>query len=641
MNTSSGSLGFGGFTLEPAQRRLRSPDGRVVPLSVRAYDVLAYLVQHGGRVVSKDELIRAVWPTTVVEENNLNQAISTLRRALGDPRESPRYILTVPGRGYQFIASVQEQPAAANAEIPVADEASMPEAGVPLPDGETRSAAIDDPGSARRESRPSRRQVAAGLLAVAAVGSTVAWLWRHRSRTTSWPRSIAVLPFRPLVETAADEAVEVGIAESLINRMSELPGVVVLPLSSVRRYRSLEQDPIVAGRELGVDAVVDGYVQVQADQVRLTVRLLDVADGTSLWAGRFNERLVDFFRLQDSLASQLVDALAIPLTGAARERLLHRETSDVAAWQFYVNARYQLDRRTEAGLRRSIEYFEAAERSDPKFALAAAGLAETWSLLAVFNAETPRVAFGRARAAAERALALEETLAEASAALGHVHVQYDYAWDEGRRLYDRALALKPSFTQGLAWRALLSMMRGRFTDANRDIANARAIEPMSLAFASIEGLAHYFERDFDAARQHLSPIVATAPDANLPRGFLAMTEIEAGHPEAALRLIDGRDGRYPGGLGLAGRAHARLGNRDRVELELARLEELGSRGFGVGYDIALIEAARGNRDVALAALERGIDDHSQMLGHVNSDPGFDPIRRDSRFGAVLRRLRLP
>ena len=183
-------------------------------------------------------------------------------------------------------------------------------------------------------------------------------------------------------------------------------------------------------------------------------------------------------------------------------------------------------------------------------------------------------------------------------------------------------------------------MRGRFKDANRDLANARALEPMSLAFASLEGLAHYFERDFAAAREHLSPIVATAPDANLPRSFLAMTEIESGNPQAALRLIEGRDGRYPGGLGLAGRAHARLGNREQVEVELARLEDLGSRGFGVGYDLALIETARGNLDAALAGLERGVDDHSQMMGHVNSDPGFDPIRSDPRFSAVLRRLGL-
>ncbi len=285
---------FADFTLELAKRRLSGPDGAAVPLSGRAYEVLAYLVEKRERVVGKDELIKAVWPNSIVEDNNLNQAISTVRRALGDSRDSARFIVTVAGRGYQFIGDV----------APLEEAAAGPQAAAirrppePLPQ-ETRDApavatepsTVDPPQASGPGARVSRRVVLSGLAvaAVAAIGAGVLW---NRSRQRSrLPKSIAVLPFKPLLPEARNPAMELGVTELLINRLSRLPGVVVAPLSSVMRFAAADVDPLEAGRKLRVEAVVDGRLYVVEDRVRLTARLLAVDDGASIWANNYTEPL--------------------------------------------------------------------------------------------------------------------------------------------------------------------------------------------------------------------------------------------------------------------------------------------------------------------------------------------------------------
>ncbi len=637
---------FSGYQLDLAQQRLSGADGQSIALPGRAYDVLVFLIEHRERVVSKDELLKAVWPRTIVEENNLNQAVSTLRRALGDSRETPRCILTVAGRGYRFIADATEvrslpvtEPPAPTTSTSVTPGLSMPES--PVSEPATVAAATLQPEAPAPALTLGRRWVlaAAGALALAGGGGLL--LSRRRPPAEpSLPRSIAVLPFKPLAPGGTNAAVELGVAETLINRLSELPGVVVSPLSSVRRFGGVEQDPLEAGRTLHVDAVLDGYLQIQQDNVRLTARLLNVSDGTALWAGRFDEPLADFFRLQDSLASQLVGALAIQLTGPAKERLLRRDTDDVEAWQFYVNGRYHLERRNEENVRRAIGFYEAAERRDPHFALAPAGLADAWAVLGVFNIEPPDAAFSRARAAAERAIVLDSGLAEAHTALGHISVQYDRDWDAGQRLYARALALKPNYAMAMMWSGMLWTMKGRPDEGLRLLHAAQSLEPMSLPYSAVIGLVQYFAHDFDAAYAQLSRIVETSPEADLARSFLAWVLLARGEAAATLRLIAGRTLKVPGSLGHAGRAYALLGNVVAARTEMDRLDALGGQGFGVSYDLALIHLALGEREPALHAIERAVVDRSQLMGYLNVDPALAPIAAEPRMRALSRRIGL-
>ena len=631
---------FADFRLELGKRRLIGPGGAVIALSARAYDVLEHLIEHRDRVVGKDELMRIVWPQTIVEDNNLNQAISAVRRALGDSRDAPTFIVTVAGRGYRFVGDV----------VPLADAPVFPSH---VSEGFTSSNAasatgLSIPGTAealsaapREGARTARRVfIAGGAVAAAAVATGGALWWNRAKQRSRLPRSIAILPFKPLLPDAGNPAMELGVTEMLTNRLSRVPGIVVLPLSSVMRFAQPDGDPLDAGRQLGVDAVVEGHVYIHEDQVRLTAQLLAVQDRTSLWANSYTERLGALISVQDSLALQLANALSSELSGQARSGMVAQETSDVEAWQLYANGRYQIERRDAASLRRATEFFDAALRRDPRFALASAGLSDAHTLTAVFGIEPPGKAFDAARRAALRALELDPKLPAAHVTLGHILTQYDRDFAEGRRYYLQALALEPGFARAMGQMALNLIQAGDLAGATDYIGKARALEPASLAFIALSGWVTYFTRAYDNAQKELSRLVEAAPGAPLPRQFLAHVLLAKGEGASVVHLLDGRNDPAPSAFSNLARGHAQTNNIPAAKAEIARIEALGASGYGVGFDLALIHIELGDRARAFDALERGLSDHSQMQGYLNVEPALDPIRGDARFREIARKLKL-
>jgi tetratricopeptide (TPR) repeat protein len=365
-----------------------------------------------------------------------------------------------------------------------------------------------------------------------------------------------------------------------------------------------------------------------------------VNDGRSLWAGSFNERLDDFFNVQQSLANQVVQALSLELSEAQRVRLARRDTADAEAWQLYLNGRYHWDRKTEDGFLRAIEFYEAAAARDPRFALPHAGLADAYAVLGVFNQRPPAAVFPPSRTAAERAVELDEQLSEAHASLGHVATQFDRDWREGERLYRHALGLRPTYAQAVMWLANNYLMQGRIPEALAEARQAQLLEPMSLTFAANIGFVLSYAGRLDAALEQLAGLVEAAPESPVVRHHLARLHVFRGEPAAAIRLLEGSTGRAPGSFANLGRAYALAGRVDDARTEIARLHELGAQGFGVGYDIALIYATLRERELTLAALERALTDHSQMVGFINVDPGFALLREEPRFRAVVDRLGL-
>jgi DNA-binding winged helix-turn-helix (wHTH) protein/TolB-like protein/Flp pilus assembly protein TadD len=659
--------GFADFRLEPAKRRLTGPDG-VIPLSARAFDVLVHLVENRDRVVSKDELLKAVWPHSVVEDNNLNQAITGVRRALGDSRETPRCIATIAGRGYQFIGDVTRLDEAdavvptipdAGSALQVAARADVDIDAVPSPlcptserDDLAAARAADtsppaDPLSVAAEAPVvqrgpgvSRRTILGGLGAAAIAAVVAGVLWWRRGTPPGRPKSIAVLPFRPLLPDAGNAAIELGVTEQLINRLSRIPGVVITPLNSVMPFASGSSDPLEAGRKLGVDAVVDGHVQVQDQRVRLSARLVAVDGGAALWANSFTETLGELLAVQDSLAMQLSSAIASELSDEARARVMAKDTADVEAWQLYANGRVLIERRNAAGFERAIEYFDASLRRDPRFARASAWLSDTHVLAAVFGMAPPKGAFESARRAANRALELDSTLPDAHVAMGHVYTQFDRNFASGRGHYLRALQLDPGFAKAMVQMALNVCQTGDLAAAREYIRRAQAREPGSMAVNSVSGWIAYNARAFQDAERELSRIVEAAPDATLPRQFLARVMLVQKRGAEVVRLLEGRSEPAPTSFSNLGRAYAQAGNAVGARSEIDRLEALGMRGFGVGFDLALLHLELGDRDRALAALERGVDDFSQTQGYINVEPALDPLRAEPRFRAVVRRTGL-
>jgi DNA-binding winged helix-turn-helix (wHTH) protein/TolB-like protein/Flp pilus assembly protein TadD len=636
---------FDKFRVDLVKHHVTGPGGTVLSISSRAYEALLYLVENRARLVTKDDLLKAVWPRAVVEENNLNQAISALRRALGDTRGDPRIIVTVPGRGYRFVAEVQ-------LETDEETSSASPSTGTPGSDvsktGDAHAAppVVQDAASTTAAqsslaaASPSRRLLLAVLGGAAALTAASAWWLRRPPGKSRLPQSIAVLPFKPLVAQAGDEALELGIAETLINRLSGMQGVTVTPLSSVRRFSGANQDPLAAGRALAVAAVIEGHVQFQPDRIRLTARLLDVRDGSALWVGSFDEHSHDFFAVQDSLARQLVEALSVDLSDEARRRLTRHYTEDIEAWQLYLNGRYQWNLKTADGFSKAIQYYAEAEKRDPRFALPAAGLADAWAVLGVFGILPPGVAFPRARQAAERAIALDGQLAEAQAALGHIHVQQSRDWTGGERLYRLALDLDPRYAQAVMWLANNHAFQNRIPEALVEAQQAQSLEPMSLTFAANVGMVQTLARNYDAAIAQLAGLVDAAPESPLIRNHLAHAYCLRGEPKEALRVLEGHPQPAPGSFSNLGRAYALDGQVEAARREIERVEALGARGFGVGYDLALIHAALGDSAAALDALERGVADGSQTIGFLNCEPGLDSIRDVDRFRAVSRRLGL-
>ena len=483
---------FGDFSVDAAKRHLVSRYGEAIPLTPKAFDTLLYLVEHPGAVLDKDELMQAIWPHSVVEENNLNQSISALRRALGESRGEHRYIATVPGRGYCFVADVKK---AAAVEL-IADNDSLNAASHP---------------SRRIDSHKSRLLIILFCaMGVAGLGFSIYYFWPV-TKTAMPVRSIAVLPFKPLVVDQRDESLEMGMAETLIVRLSNLRELIVRPISSVRKFSGLEQDALAAGRELGVEAVLDGQIQRWGDRISVTARLTGVGDGKQLWAGQFNEKSTDIFAVQNLISEKVTSALVLKLTGEEQRLLTKRHTDNAEAYKLYLRGRLYWNKRTPEDLRKSIAHFQQSIELDPNYALAYAGLADAYALLA--NAGVPaRELMPRAREAALKALSLDNDLAEAHAALAQILIYYDYNFVGAEREHKRAIELNPNYAPAHQWYSELLTALSRHEEAFAEMRLALEIDPFSLIINRQYGVSLLFARQYDEAIAQLKKTIEM--DAN-------------------------------------------------------------------------------------------------------------------------------
>ena len=407
---------FGDFRIDVGRRLLllRS-DGESVPLTPKVFDTLLYLVEHSGAVLDKDALMAAIWPDIVVEENNLSQNIYTLRRVLGESRGEHRYIMTVPGRGYRFVADVRTD---TNGDNPEGTEGSQLK-----PD---EKPAVETNGEAashlnQRAGKQNRRVLLALLVGIIIIGLGIAVFYSWRTRTQPVPvtpvKIVAVLPFKPLVAENRNEALELGMADTLIARLSNSEKIVVRPITSVRGYGGLEQDSLAAGRELGVDSVLDGSIHIWGDRIRISARLVSVGDGKQLWAGQFDENFTDIFAVQDSISERVAAALIPQLDGAERQRLTKHDTENIEAYQLYLKGRYHAAKLTLPETNKAVSYYQQAIEIDPGYALAYARLANAYRNPTLTSDVPSSEAMPKAKAAALKAIEIDETLPEAHIAL--------------------------------------------------------------------------------------------------------------------------------------------------------------------------------------------------------------------------------
>lgn len=611
-------LAFGDFVLQRAQQRVLRSDGSELGLTPRLFKALLLFVDKPDTLLDKDTLMQALWPGLVVEENNLSQTISSLRRALGDEPPGSRYIQTVARRGFRFIAPVTVLPD---------DDAVVP-------------AAAPAPADRRRWLRWT---LAGGGTAVAAAVGLGLWTSRQPPGTAAAGATLAVLPFKPLAAESRDELLELGMADSLITRLSTMPGLVVRSVGSVRRYAGAEQDPLRAARELDVTWIVDGSLQRRGEQLRVSARLLRAADGSAAWSGSFDEPYTGVFDMQDAISARVLLALAPSLQQAGSTRPPLGGTRSTDAYQLYLAASRHAQPKRADGLRKSIALFNQAITVDPGYALAYVGLAEALRATVLSANAAPADVRQPAQQAVRRAMALAPDLAEALSELGFSRYYFDFDWPGAEREFRRALALNPNVAMAHFGLAELLLTQDRPDEGAAHLRQARELDPLSPFLNNIEAGYLLARGRREEARERLQRAFDIAPDFYLAHRTQALLHLADGQPERAIASLRHAVAMADGNSrprALLGMHLARLGRADETRAILRDLQAQASTQFVSPLSLAVLHAALGETALALDALEQAYAVRDIQLVFLKDDPRWAGLRAEPRFLALLKALRL-
>lgn len=563
------SYEFGPFRVDERERRLLR-DGEVVPLTPKVFDILLVFVQNSGHILSKDEVMKLIWPNTAVEEGNLARNVSTLRKALGEGPTNHRYVETVPWRGYRFMANVQV----------VRDEPGRP--------------AID---------------------------------------------SIAVLPFVNISGDSSLEYLSDGIAESLINNLSQLPHLRVISRSSAFRYKGRETDALAVGRELNVQAVVMGRVADREDRLSISVELVDARDDRHLWGAQYNRQSSDILTMQETIANEITEKLRLKLTNQEQQRLTKRHTENAEAYHLYLKGRYHFNKLTLDGVEKGVTYFQQAIAKAPRYALAYTGLVDCYNYLAK-RAE--------ARAAATRALELDQTLGEAHASLAFHKFLYEWDFAGAEKGFKQALELNPNYAEAHHWYAIYLANMDRHDEAVPRGKRAVELDPLSLLMNMTPALIFYLARQYDRSVEVLQKIIEMEPNFPAAHCVLGNAYAQAGMYEQAmaeyqrvLELSKGVTVVETAMKVVVAHAYARWGKRGMATRMLDEVTKSSATGTSVSpYSIAGIYAALGGRDRAFEWLDKACEQHDLQLVSLKVDPTLDGVRSDPRFNDLMRRVGL-
>jgi DNA-binding winged helix-turn-helix (wHTH) protein/TolB-like protein/Tfp pilus assembly protein PilF len=622
---------FGRFQVDPREQLLLC-DGKPVSLTPKSFELLCVLVENRGRLLHRNELLKLVWPDNFVEEGNLSHHVFSLRKALGDEKASVQYIETVPRRGYRFIAEVRE--------VQKTDPRIPPVVRGPVT-GQDGVEPVDTAGRAKRWVKATA-SVAAIVVAMTASGFVV-YRWRAgniHTASAAAPPAIAVLPFKPVVPAHRDESLEWGMADTLITRLGGVREIAVRPITAVRRYGSIDQDPRIAGRELGVEAVVDGSLQQAGDRVRVTVRLIRTADGVPLWARTFDENVSDIFAVQDAIAEQVVGSLVPELMNRARSHLATRGTEDTDAYQFYLRGRYLWTKRTRESLENAVEYFNRALAKDPGYALAYSGIADCYIIR---HDLPPRYRMPKAKDAAAKALQLNPNLGEAHLSLARVEGYYEWDRAGAERELRRAIAIDSRSAEAYRTLAVHLMWRRKFDEAENANRRARDLEPLAVTVNKEAAWLAFHRRQYDKAIALYRGVLELDPHFPQAQREIGLAYLQAGQYQEAQRALRSsleQPENYFKSTNMADLAHAYAiaGERPEALRLLKALQRRQRDEYIDAADVAVVYLGLDDKERAMEWLQRAGDEHSYWLSWLGVDPRWDPLRSDSRFQELERRV---
>ena len=622
---------FGEFRLDTGKHRLLRGD-QAVALTPKAIETLRVLIENRGALVERDALMAAVWPDVVVEDGNLTVTISMIRKALGDDPNDRRFIETVPRLGYKFVADVRivgEKPATGAEPI------------APAPGGPP-TVLTPAPSPRSRPGWPATGvAIAAVLLAAFALVYARPWSTPEPAGAGTI-QSIAVLPLTSLSDVAEDRALGLGFADAL---MTSLAGVADVRVRSTHGVRDGEKAPAEIGQTLGVDAVLDGTLQRANGMLRVTLRLIRSSDGRQVWSDSFDEAEKEIFKLQDTMASQTAESLKWNLASDPGRRTNRRYTTNRDAYHAYLLGRMLFDKRQADDYPKAIGEFERAIALDPSYALAFTGLADVYAIQANTKNGPERAAlYEKSRTMATKALALDETLAEAHTSLGWIKRIHDWDWAGSEAEFKRALELNPASANAHQWYALLLTTLGRTDEALKHGETARELEPLSSIILQNYLQIRTFRRDTEA----LPPIaehIARLEEAQwMTTRARASVAAQARDYAKVIEIGDSyrSQGRQPPDTLVAHLAIAYSHTRQESQAKemVARLEKKAADDSHAMYLLATVHAELGHPDDAIALLERAHAAHDDRMVWIKVEPRLDSLRDDKRFRALLRRMNL-
>jgi len=629
---------FAGYRLDTVTREITAPDGTTVALKARTFDVLRYLIEHRDRVVGKDELLAAVWPGRIVEENNLGQAVSALRRVLGTGAGDHQYIVTVSGHGYRFVATLEE----AERALPGIDEEHTPRS-------------LDtEPGP---DPVAARHHIAWSLLVAMALAVVVLTTARLREPApTPLPAAapgpaspaqspiVAVLPFKAIGEPGAkqDAVLGLGMAETLISRLSQATSLRVLSLGSVHRFVGVDVDPMQAGKRLGAAYVVDGSTQVYGHLIRVNARLVSLPEGRTVWAGTFDETPDRVFTLQDAIAQRVSEAMSLRYASGKGHRS-PCDGGDAHAYRAYLGGRHLLYRPDRFSLPKAIVSFREAIDRDPLCARAWAGLAWAYRAQAMAADHAPLDVFPKAKAAVANALAIDPQSAEAYASKGMIEFWYDWDWTSAEASLRHAIVLDRNLSEAhFALAHLLNNLQ-RHGEAEHYARNASSLDPLSPVINSVVASFFINSGKFAQANRKLDNVLELDPDfwvALYMRGVIALEQRDIPGAIANFSRAERACGGCSQAQAMLVLVRVRAGERATAQRLLAGMEARARHDYFPATRLALAHLALGDDAQALDLLERAYTQRDFYLSFLGVDPRWRPLQDEPRFRALVRRLNL-
>jgi TolB-like protein/DNA-binding winged helix-turn-helix (wHTH) protein/Tfp pilus assembly protein PilF len=602
--------------------------------------LLEILLERPGEVVTREELRGRVWADESFGDFDqaVNIAIGKLRSALGDSAENPRYIETLPKRGYRFIAEVSV--------VAEDDRTKKPESATGTIPGTDTGHQLQGAGSTvapKRWQWPTRRVIVA-LTLVLSLPILAVWLIRSRGRAPTGIRSLAVLPLDNLSGDASQNYFADGMTDELITDLAQISALRVISRTSVMVYKGVHKPLPQIARELNVDAVVEGTVLRSGDQVRITAQLIDATTDKHLWSQSYQGELRDTLALQNRVAAAIADQIRINLTPREQAALKNVKAVNPDAYESYLKGRYFWNKRTADGLKAALAYFNQAIEEDPKYAQAYSGLADTYALLGdwQYAVMTPKEALPKAKVAAIKSLELDSGQGEAHNSLAFVLDGFDWNLEAGGKEFQRAIELSPSYATAHHWYAWHLSLLGRYDEAIGEMRRAEDLDPLSLIInadlAELLVLAHSYD---EAIRQSRKTIEMDANFAlahnQLAQAYLGkhMYDEAIAELQKAVQLSGGS----PTCVANLARAFAASGKRSEAVKLLGELKTRSGPGHANTSEIAMVYASLGDKDQAMNWLEKGYED--RFNPGVLLRPGFDPLRSDSRFQSLLHRIGLP